>query len=387
MQRVLDDLLVRAVEQGDVPGATAVVVDRDGVVYEGSAGERVAGEGADMSLDTVGAIFSMTKALTGTAAMQLVEQGRLDLDADAGDVCPELANPVVLDGFDADGAPITRPAASPITLRQLLAHTSGFAYEMWNADYVRYLEATGTPSIRSLQKAALRVPLMFDPGTRWEYGIGIDWVGQMVEQVTGTTLGAYLAEHVTGPLGMTDTAFARTPSMLERSAKVHVRGPDGGLTPIDLPEPPDAEFETGGGGLHGTMPDYARFVRMLLNDGQLDGARVLAPDTVELMSQPHTGTNKMRRLPTQSPVQTNDMDVFPGIPKSWGLTFLINDEPLPTGRPAGALMWGGLANSYYWIDREHGIGGCYLSQVLPFADERSLATYLALETAAYAHCG
>ncbi|MEM7340279.1 MAG: serine hydrolase domain-containing protein [Actinomycetota bacterium] len=387
MTEQLDEILQAGVERGAAPGAVFVVVGRDGVRYEGSAGERAAGSGITMTPDTVGALFSNTKALTGAAAMQLVEEGTLSLDAPASEVCPELGQIQVLDGFDGDGQPITRPPATPVTLRHLLTHTSGFVYDIWNADSLRWHDVTGEPNILTLEKASLMEPLMFDPGTRWEYGIGIDWVGQMVEQASGQTLGAYFAEHLTGPLGMSDTAFAHTPSMLERASAVHGRGPDGSLTPIDLPPPENPEFEMGGGGLHGTMGDYGRFLQMLLNEGELDGTRVLGADTIQTMSQNHIGDLRVQMLPTTNPAFSNDAEFFPGAPKSWGLTFQINEEPGPSGRPAGTLMWAGLANSYYWIDRENDVAGAYLSQILPFADAGSLGLFDELEAAVYASAG
>ena len=296
--------------------------------------------------------------------MQLVERGQLDLDAPAGGVCEQLADPQVLEGFSGDGEPILRPTNTPVTLRSLLTHRPGFAYDIWNADMARYLDATGTPALTSGQRAALDVPLMFDPGSQWECGIGIDWVGQMIEQVSGMSLGEYFAENLTGPLGMVDTAFSPTASMTTRAATVHARLADGGL--------------------HATMIDYSRFIRLMLNGGELDGSRVLAAQTVALMAQNHMGDLRVRPMPTQVAAYSCDAEFFPGSPKSWGLSFQINEEQAFTGRPPGTLMWAGLANSYFWIDPTNGIGGCYLSQIFPFVDPRTLGTFLAFETGVYA---
>lgn len=383
MSHPLGTILNRGVETGAVPGAVVTIVDRDGVCWEGAAGETVAGSGSAMTTDTVGAIFSMTKAVTGVAAMQLVEQGRMSLDAPASEVIPWFGETQVLEGFDVDGDPITRPPASPITLRNLLTHTSGFTYELFNADNIAWREKTATPSMFTAENKALEVPLAFDPGTRWEYGIGIDWAGKMVEAVSGQTLGEYFATHITGPLAMHDTAFECNESMLGRAATIHARGPDGSLSPLELSPPENPEFQMGGGGLHGTMGDYGRFIRMFLNDGELDGQRILAPSTVDLMTQNHIGSIPIGGLKSAIPMFTNDTDILPGEPKSWGLTFLINEKPLATGRSAGSLMWAGLANSYYWIDRNKDIGGAYLSQIFPFADERSMGLFAEIECEAY----
>lgn len=383
MKTKLDDILEAGTSAGGAPGAVAIVVNRDGILWEGAAGERAIGSGSPMTTDTVGAIFSMTKAITGAAAMQLVEQGRLDLDAPAGEIIPWLNEVQVLDGFGDNGEPVLRAPKSPVTLRNLLTHTSGFTYELWNANEARWKEKTGALSLFTLENAALQTPLAFDPGTQWEYGTGIDWAGKMVEAVSGMTLGEYFSEHLTGPLGMTDTAFAHTPSMLERASAVHARLPDGSLQTMELPPPENPEFEMGGGGLHGTMNDYGKFIRMILNDGELDGVRVLQPETVATMCENHIGDLRVQKLVTVAPPFTNDAEFFPGQPKSWGLTFQINEAEADTGRPAGTLMWAGLANSFFWIDRTNGVGGAYLSQILPFADAGSMELFFDIERAVY----
>lgn len=382
--RRLDAVLADGVTRHAAPGVAATVVDRSGVRYEGAFGERTLGSGPAMTVDTVGALFSMTKAITAAAAMQLVERGLLDLDAPATDVCPELAERGVLTGFDADGRPLLRPAASVPTLRQCLTHTAGFGYELFNADLVRWHEVTGTPGLAANGPEMLDAPLVADPGTRWEYGIDLDWAGVMVERVSGRRLGDHVQEHLLGPLRMTETTYLPTEAMLARAATIHVRLPDGSLMPFPVP-PPTADARHGGGaGLYGTVGDYARFVRMILGDGELDGERVLAADTVRQMTVNQMGDLRVTPMISAMPQLTNDAEFFPGQPKSWGMSFQINEEPAVTGRPAGTLMWAGLANSYFWIDRASGVGGVYLSQVLPFADSASLDLFLGFETAVYA---
>ena len=381
--RAFDAILQRGIERGAAPGASATVVSRDDVVWEGAAGERRLGSGKPMSANTVGAIHSMTKAVTGAAAMQLVERGQLSLDAPASNVIPWLGEVEVLDGFDQDGAPRTRKPHSLPTLRQLLTHTSGFVYEIWNENDARWRRATGTPSLFSVTHASLKVPLAFDPGSHWEYGIGIDWVGQMIETVSGVSLGAYLADHLTGPLGMTDTAFSPTHEMQERLAGVHAREADGRFRLAPGSGAGEPEYEMGGGGLYSTISDYGRFIRMILNDGELEGVRVLKPETVEEMAKNQIGPLRVAPLKTVAPDYSNDAEFFPGEPKSWGLTFQISETPCETGRPAGTLMWAGLANSFFWIDRFNGLGGAYISQILPFADEGSMNLFFEIERQAY----
>ena len=378
-----DGILKAAVSRGDVPGVVAGATTAEGTVYEGGFGERAAGGGTAMTPDTVGWIASMTKAVTGAAAMQLVEQGKLELDGPASAVIPYLGEVGVLEGFDGDGQPKTRPPKRPITLRHLLTHTSGYVYEIWNTDILAYQEAKGVPQITSCENAALTTPLLFDPGERWDYGIGIDWAGKMVEAVSGQRLGQYMKENIFDPLGMGDTAFRITPAMQERMATVHVRGEDGAWMGMEFTVEQDPEFEMGGGGLYSTVGDYLKFIRMILNKGAANGHRVLRPETVEAMSVNSMGDNRVVNLATAMPPYSNDAEFFPGMEKTWGLTFMINNEEAPTGRTAGSLAWAGLANSYFWIDPAKGIGGAYLTQVLPFADEKSLPLYLDFETAVY----
>jgi methyl acetate hydrolase len=383
LQHKADALLSRAAQAGDVPGVVAMATNREGIIYEGAFGERVRGQGPAMTVDTVGWIASMTKAITSAAAMQLVEQGKIDLDAPASRIVPQISEAQVLTGFDATGRPQTRAPKRAITLRHLLTHSAGFSYEIWNTDIQKAQAAWGLPGITECKNASLHTPLLFDPGERWEYGINIDWAGKMVEAVSGQKLGAYLQDKLLGPLGMDSTAFRITPSMRSRMAKLHQRGDDGVLTPIDLEIVQDPEFEMGGGGLYGTVGDYLKFVRMILNGGAGNGNRVLRPETVSLMTRNNMGDLRVTELKTAIPPLSNSGEFFPGVSKTFGLGFQINEQAAPTGRPAGGMMWAGLANSYYWIDPVSGIGGAYLTQILPFVDTKSLPLYYAFETAVY----
>jgi methyl acetate hydrolase len=378
-----DRLLQSAVAAGDLPGVVAAVTTRESTVYEAAFGGRVLGDGPAMTTDTVMWIASMTKPVTGVAAMQLVEQGKLSLDEPAGKVIPELGQVKVLEGWDAAGQPRLREAKGVITLRKLLTHTSGFAYDIWNADMNRYLDVMQLPRAGSGKHVALTTPLASDPGTRWEYGIGIDWAGKMVEAVSGLRLGEYMKRHIFGPLGMHDTAYRITPSMRARLATVHQRNPDGSLTVTPFEVNQDPEFDPGGGGLYSTAPDYQRFIRMLLHGGEGNGTRILRKETVDLMSVNSMGDLRVVNLPAARPQLSADAEFFPGTPKTWGLTFMINEATGHTGRPAGSLSWAGLGNTYFWIDLKNGIGGVHMAQVLPFVDPRALAQFYAFEKAVY----
>jgi methyl acetate hydrolase len=383
LQMISDGLLSSASKSADVPGVVAMATNSTDVLYQGAFGQRVLGQDAAMTLDTVFWIASMTKALTGAAAMQLVERGKLELDAPAGRLLPELERTQVLEGWSDDGQPKVRAPRRPITLRHLLTHTAGFAYDIWNADLVRYQKLKNIPGIISCQNAALSTPLLSDPGERWTYGINIDWAGKMVEAASGKKLGAYMQENLFAPIGMKDTAFKITPDMRARLAKIHQRGDDGKLAPTDIEIPQNPEFEMGGGGLYSTAGDYLKFLRLILNRGKAGGEQVLKPETVNLMSRNAMGDTKVTLLKTQMPSLSADAEFFPGMPKSWGLSFMINDKEAPTGRSAGSLAWAGLANTYFWIDPARQLAGVYLTQVLPFADAKALPLFYAFEKTVY----
>lgn len=379
----VDSLLHRAVADGDIPGVVAMATNAENVVYQGAFGKRALDNDQAMTLDTVVWLASMTKAITGAAVMQLVEQGRLDLDTPASTWVSDLGSVQVLEGFDSSGAPRTRPARRPITLRHLLTHTAGYGYPIWNEALARYYRVMNLPSTGSCEMAALRIPLLFDPGERWNYGINLEWAGKTVEAVSGKKLSAYLRENLLDPLGMRDTAFKITPSMRERLAKLHERDDDDALRAIEFEVPQEPETEMGGGGLYSTAGDYLKFVRMILNRGRGESGRVLKPETVDLMSRNHIGELRVTMLKTVMPTRSNDVELFAGVPKTWGLSFMINEKTAPTGRSPESLSWAGLSNCYYWIDPSRQLGGVYLTQIFPFGDRKALPLYLEFETAVY----
>jgi len=379
----IDAVLRRATEAGEVPGVVAVAATDKGVLYEGAFGTRDLAKGPAMTLDTVFRLASMTKAVTSVAAMQLVEQGRLQLDQPIGNVLPELSAPQVLEGFDESGAPRLRPAKRPITLRLLLTHTAGFGYEFLNADLIRYVKASGTPSTSTGKLASLRQPLVFDPGDRWEYGINIDWAGRAVEAVSGQPLEVYFREKIFAPLGMSDTDYAISSAQQSRLVGAHQRKPDGSLEPIPVTDPPWREFWSGGGGLYSTGRDYLVFLQMLMHQGAFNGVRLLRPETVALMGKNQIGDINAGVAKTAMPQRSNDFDFFPGIPCKWGLGYMINTEPGPNGRSAGSVTWAGIYNTYYWLDPQKHVAGVILTQILPFADDRAVRLYGEFERGIY----
>jgi methyl acetate hydrolase len=379
------DSILQRVVSGDAPvaGVAAIATDRDASIYEGSAGVRTLGSDAPFETDTVCAIFSTTKAVAGTVALMLVQEGSLDLDAPASQYVPAIGELQVIDGFAEDGSPRLRAPKRAITTRMLLTHTAGFGYDFFNPTYFRLAQEHGQPSVITASLASISTPLLFDPGERWEYGSNIDWAGQVIEGVTGQRLGEAMRERIFEPLGMTSTAFTMTEDMRARLASIHQRTEDGSITPLDLVLPQDPEIHMAGHGLYSTAEDYMKFIRLWLNDGAGPDGRLLDPQTVEMAARNHLGDTKVTALPGVIPALSNDAEFFPGMPKSWALTFMINDEDAPTGRPAGSLAWAGLANLYYWIDRDNGVGGFWATQLFPFADPTSVGGYLDFETAVY----
>jgi CubicO group peptidase (beta-lactamase class C family) len=379
----IDSTFRAATRAGEIPGLVALAATDHGILYEGIFGKRRLGDEPAMARDTVFRVASMVKLITSVAALQLVEQNKLSLDAPVPDIAPAIGAPQVLDRFDAKGLPQLRPAQRPITLRHLLTHTSGFAYRLWDAKAVQYAK-----SIELLPKAQRKLapptPLMFDPGAGWQYGTSIDWVGRIVEAISGEPLDVYFRKHILDPLGMNDTAFVLTPQQREREASLHRRGPNGALTaePMELNSP--RQTFSGGGGIYSTAPDYLTLIRALLAGGTLDGVSILRPETVALMGQNQIGDIDVGVLKTTVPALSNDVDLCPGVSRKWGFGHIINMQPLDGGRSAGSLTWGGLLNTYYWIDPGRRVAAVFMTQVLPFADIRALRLYRQFEHGIYA---
>jgi methyl acetate hydrolase len=296
---------------------------------------------------------------------------------------PGIGAPQVLEGFDAAGAPKLRPAKRPITLRHLLTHTAGFSYEIWNANTTRYVKTTGLPSFGTLKLASLRMPLAFDPGDKWEYGVNIDWVGRLVEATSGQPIDAYFRDRIFGPLDMKDTGYVASAEQRTRQASVHQRQADGSLVPQPLETQFTPEFWPGGGGLYSTGRDYMAFLQMLLHRGSHKSARLLKPETVALMNQNHIGAIPAGVMKTELPARSNDVDFFPGAPIRWGLGYMLNMQPGPNGRSGGTVSWGGIFNTYYWLDPIRRVTGLIMTQILPFADPRALKVYGQFERAVY----
>jgi methyl acetate hydrolase len=377
----LDTTLDASAKQHAIPACAAMVAGPDRILYQGAFGRRDSQSPTPVTTQTIFRIASMTKAITAVAAMQLVERGKWKLDDPVGKYLPELAQLQVLDGFAEDGHPILRPAASPVLLRQLLTHTSGFAYAIWDPNmkrYGEYLQKTKAPPSHV-------EPLMFDPGTRWEYGTSMDWTGRLVEALSGQTLEAWFQQEILQPLGMKDTSFIFPPEKFERLVSEYQREEDGMLKekPYKLPSPPKSY--NGGGGLYSTPEDYIRFTQMFLRRGMGTGnTRILRSETVGLMTVNHIGNLSAGKLKSVSPMVSSDMDVHPGHTDGFGYGFLINSVAYDGGRSAGSLAWAGIDNTFFWIDPHRHRCAVIMMQFEPFCDKQAIAVLQDFERGVYA---
>jgi methyl acetate hydrolase len=370
IKALLDD----AVSKGAVHGIAAVVVDRGGPLFHHAAGE--AGQ------HTMFRNASLTKAVATTAALQFVEKGLLSLDATVESILPEFGQLQVLDGFDGD-KPRLRPPASNATVRQLMTHSAGLGYFFFNEKLMRYHELTGEPTPFTGLKRSLSAPLVNDPGTVWEYGTNADWLGLIVEKLSGQRLGNYLAQRVYGPLKMHDSTFAPSAGQRDRLLRLMQRQADGTLAPSTLDLPPTSEWDAAGHGSYGTVQDYGRFLQAWLNDG----AGILEPATVQMALQNHLGHIKFPELlKSTMPGLSNDVPASP-VPQSWGLGFHLTLADVPGMRSSGTGDWVGVFNSYYWIDRSKGIGAVLMTQLLPFFDMPVIETLIGFEMAVYQQVG
>jgi CubicO group peptidase (beta-lactamase class C family) len=377
----LDRIIADGVARNVAPGFVAMTGNRAGVTWAGCAGERA--PGMEMSLDSVFRLFSMTKAIGSVAAMILVERGELSMDTPVADILPEAGRLPLLTGFDGE-TPCYATPRTPITVRHLATHTSGLAYDNWAPLLSRWRKATGQPTGISGLKEALNCPLMFEPGSRWGYGIGTDWLGHVVETVDGRRIDQFCIEEILEPLEMTDTVFELAPGMAQRMCAVHARGGDGAFVTIELSPPSQPEIYGMGYALYATAPDYMRFLRMIMNDGALDGHRILSPDSVKTMLANQIGPLRIDRMVTTSPMFSADVDFFPGTPKTHGFACMRVEEDVPGMRSAGSQGWAGLFNTHYWFDPAKDVIGLLMTQTLPFVEPAFVDLYTLFERATYA---
>jgi methyl acetate hydrolase len=371
LQRILDEaILSRA-----VPFLIAGTANSTGITFQGVSGPTV-------TFDSVLRIYSMTKAVAGLALAILIEREAIALDGPVSDILPEFADLKVLAGFDGD-EPVLRAPKTVCTVRHLASHTSGLAYEFWSDDLMRYRKIAGHPSVMTGKLAALPYPLLFDPGTRWGYGIGIDWLGRVIEAVSGERINAFCRREVFEPLGMDSTAFEMEPTLAARLSPAFVRDGDEFLAKRMAP-PANPGFYGMGHALYSSAGDYLRFLRMLLRGGELDGTRVVSAETCAMLLANHTGALAIEPMRSVLASNSHDVDVFPGTRKSHSLAAIRVEEDVPGMRSAGSQGWAGVLNSHWWIDPQRDIAAVFMTQLAPFADPQLMAAYERFERAVYA---
>ncbi len=330
------------IERGRVPGAVALIARRGRLGFFESFGQRDAASGAPMRTDAIFRIYSMTKPITSVAAMMLWEEGRFLLGDPVAKYLPELSD---LEVAVERGGEIERvPVERDLTIQDLLRHTSGLTYEFRGSGPVHKMYMSARVYSRA-QNSADQVatlgslPLLHQPGTRWEYGRSTDVVGRLVEVLSGQTLSAFFEQHILAPLGMTDTAFHVPPRHHSRLAEAFGKDPDSGAAVqlLEVRDPPN--FESGGGGLTSTASDYARFLQMLLDGGTLDGRRLLSRKTIELMTADHLG-----------PITGAPDLLLPGHGFGLGFAVRLHAGIAPVPGSVGQYFWGGLAGTTFWVD-------------------------------------
>ncbi len=365
----IDDVLRSGIASRNVPAVVAMASTASETFYQGAFGVRDR-TGVPVTTASIFQIASMTKAVTTVAALQLVEQGKVGLEEPVAKHLPKLEKLDVLEGFDGAGAPILRPAKTPITLKHLITHTSGLCYDIWDEKMFRYAAKAGPGSVG---------PLMFEPGARWQYGQGCDWAGRLVEAISGMTLEDYFQAKIFRPLGMEDTSYILPDAKFDRLVTRWGRENGGPLKPAErtMPRPP-ASFN-GGGGLYSTAADYTRFMQAILRKGQ----GILQPKTVGRMMVNQIGSANAGKMRSFRPDTSADVDIQPGATEKWGLGFLINTTAYRAGRAAGSLAWAGLYNTFYWIDPKSSVCGVILMQFLPFVDKEAVGLLNGFEAAVY----
>ena len=371
-----------AIDKQLVPGAQAVIQQNGEIIYNERWGYRDLGKLTPLSHDTIFHIYSMTKPITSVAVMILFEEGKILLHQPIANYIPELANLQVYDPVNGEGNPPVRGAARQPTVRDLLTHTAGFTYGLFDTsplgELYRAADIGGpTKDLQDFVEDLGKLPLKFDPGTNWNYSVATDVLGRLVEVTSGQKFSIFIQERIFAPLGMADTSFYFDAAKTERQAVLYSREgvaaafpkdgflskPTGsGLEPahksMTLGYTDKGVFESGGAGLLSTTSDYMQFANMLLNEGELNGVRILSPNSIAMMRSDQVGSTKpLARLTN---IMLND-----GI--GFGLGFgTIKDQGLSgLALPTGTFFWGGAAGTFFWIDPRHELIGLFMTQVVP----------------------
>ena len=378
----LDVLLSEAVASNAAPFVVGMTANAAGTTWCGASGQRSLGLAA--TADTVFRIFSMSKGIGATAAAILVDRGQLDLDTAVEDIVPAFAELGILAEGGEGRLGLLAPAGKA-TVRHLATHTSGLGYEFWDASTARYLSESGQPSVLSGTLAGLRYPLLFEPGTRWQYGIGADWLGLVIETIDGRRVDRFCQEEIFEPLGMRSTCFE--PGVGTELADVFARAPGGGFKLAHLSPPSHPDVYGMGSAVYSTAPDYIRFLRMLLRRGELDGVRILSSRMADEMLSNQIGDLRVQSRPSTALEICGDLDVLPGFAKSHSLGFVRLEEDVPGRRAAESQFWGGVLNTHFWFDPASDVAAVLMTQSLPFLDPAFMDIYERFERTVYEGTG
>ena len=377
----IDEVLRTAVKER-IPAVSAAVVAHDKNIYEGHFGYSDLSKNSLVDEKSLFRIASMTKAITSACIFQLIDKNLLNLDTQLKEYFPEIADRKVIEGFDENGEAILKDVTNDITIGHLITHTSGFAYEIWNANIAKLVEKGDLVSAFSTSDEFLKAPLIFEPGTSWEYGIGIDWLGVLIEKISECSLQDYMKKNIFEPLEMDDTSYDLSEEEHHRVVNVYGRnGSDYQEMPFSIPK--QSAFYSGGGNLISSLDNYSKFLKVFLNSGKSNGAEILSSSSTESMLSSLNREVLMTKMPSVAPMLSNDVEFFPQSSKSWSPGFMINHDDIESGRPKLSAGWAGLFNSYFWIDRQNNIAGLILMQMLPFADEGCINTLQLFETSIY----
>jgi methyl acetate hydrolase len=345
----------------------------------------MASETLNATQDVVFHWFSATKAIGSIACMILLDRGLLELDSRIDEILPEFRNVQVLDSLGPDG-PVYRPPSTPVTLRHLLTHTSGLSYPTWDARDFEWMSYTKTPFVFASTMASFTHPLMFDPGSRWSYGFGLDWAGFVVEKVDGRSIDRFCQEEIFNPLEMFNTYF-ETNTVTKRLASVKLRGVTGGFENANQFVPLARPERYGmGQACHGTARDFMKLLRLVLSDGVYNGRRVMSDSAVALLKDNQIGDLRLP-FPMKSNIDqvSADLDILPllTVPMTHTAGFARNEVNVPGRRRAGSLSWAGFLNTHFWIDPQSGIAAVLFSHFAPFNDARFQEVYSTFERSVY----
>ncbi len=385
-QELYDSLQYSVNLYGGVPGVVAVLTDEKGNIFEHASGKLASDKTDEMKTDSILNLFSITKTLTAVLGLQLVEKGLIVLDEPAKKYVNEIKDIPLLKGIDKDKNPILAKPSKDILIKDLFLHTSGFGYEFFNKEDLIYRESNNIPSVISNDFNSIKSILLFEPGTSWNYGVSIDWLGKLIENVCNDRLSNIMKKQLFEPCGMSDSVFDLTDELRRRRVIIHFRDSNGAISPNHeflLPNP--TPMDMGGHGVHSSALDYAKFIRAILNDGKGENGRILKEQTIDFMCKSAISNFDCRGWNSANEYLANRSanEFFPNVKKGWGYSFQINEEQAPTGAPAGTFRWAGISNLFFFVDRKNKIGGFWGSQILPFIDVASYQGYLHFESAIY----